>query len=77
MSDKPKIAVSLATLESHDHIIGDIERGVKIYKQGGIEFVEQAPGSYLGHVPHIGGFKLSGRRRCKGCRRHKAAQKLL
>ena len=25
-----KIAVSLATLESHDHIIGDIQRGVEI-----------------------------------------------
>jgi predicted thioesterase len=47
-----KIAVTLATLESHNHIIGDIERGVKIFERGGIEFKEHEPGEYLARVPH-------------------------
>ncbi|MDR1581504.1 MAG: thioesterase family protein [Synergistaceae bacterium] len=47
-----KIAVTLATLESHNHIIGDIERGVKIFERGGVEFLEHEPGEYVGHVPH-------------------------
>ena len=29
-----KIAVNMATLESHNHIVGDTERGVNTYKSG-------------------------------------------
>lgn len=47
-----KIAVSLVTLESHNHIVGDIERGIKIYNSGGIEFEEQNSGLFWAHVPH-------------------------
>ena len=52
----PKYAVTMATLESHIHIIGDIERGVKLYNRGGAEFREQAdePHHYLANVPHKG-----------------------
>ena len=35
-----KIAVTLATLESHNHIVGDIERGIKLYERGDVEFTE-------------------------------------
>ncbi len=45
-------AVTLTTIESHNHIIGDIERGVKVYRQGGIEFEEYEPNYYLARVPH-------------------------
>jgi predicted thioesterase len=52
---KENIAVSLATLESHNHIVGDIERGVNIYERGGVEFVENFSddlGLYIARVPH-------------------------
>ena len=52
-----KIEVTLATLESHNHIIDDIERGIKIYNQGGVEFMENEPNLYLARVPHKGDFK--------------------
>lgn len=52
-----KICVTLATLESHNHIIGDIERGVKVYNQGGVEFDEREPNTYWVRVPHKGNFK--------------------
>ena len=52
-----KICVTLATIESHNHIIDDIERGVKVYKQGGVEFEENEPNFYLARVPHKGQFK--------------------
>lgn len=42
----------MATLESHNHIIGDIEHGVKIYNSGNIEFSEREPNCYWAHVPH-------------------------
>ena len=45
-------AVLLATLESHNHIVGDIERGTKAYNSGGVEFMEREPGFYLARVPH-------------------------
>lgn len=57
MSDKPKIAVLLATLESHNHIIGDVERGVKIYEKGGYELHQDEDGTYWGHIPHKDGYK--------------------
>jgi uncharacterized Zn finger protein len=47
-----KTAVTLATLARHNHIIGDIERGVKIFERGGIEFDEREPGAYWARVPH-------------------------
>jgi len=50
-------AVLLATLESHNHIVGDIERGVKVYNSGGVEFEESGSGFYLARVPHKGGLK--------------------
>jgi len=61
-----KIAVSMATLESHNHIIGDIERGVKVYKAGGIEitdgkdaeWLDLKPNGYMAKVPHKGGTKI-------------------
>lgn len=54
MSEGKKIAVTMATLESHNHIVGDIERGVKIYHRGGVEFMEYEPGLYWAKVPHKG-----------------------
>jgi len=51
------IEVSMATLESHNHIIGDIERGVKVYNSGGVEFEERESGFYLARVPHKGSSK--------------------
>jgi len=53
-----KHSVTLATLESHNHIVGDIERGIKVYQQGGVEFEERQPGFYWARVPHKGGFKM-------------------
>jgi predicted thioesterase len=47
-----KIAVMMATLESHNHIVGDIERGVKIYERGSVDFTEQEPGRFVAKVPH-------------------------
>lgn len=49
-----KIAVTLPTLESRNHLVGDIERGVKIYSRGGVEFEENEPNYYWAHVPHKG-----------------------
>jgi predicted thioesterase len=49
-----KIAVTMATLESHNHFVGDIERGVKIYERGGVDYMEQEPGRFLAKVPHKG-----------------------
>jgi len=57
MSDN-NIAVTLTTLESYNHIIGDIERGVKVYKSGGVEFDEREPGVYWARVPHKHGCKV-------------------
>jgi predicted thioesterase len=53
----PSIAVTMATMESHNHIVGDIERGVKVYNGGGVEVMENEPNCYLARVPHKGGFK--------------------
>jgi predicted thioesterase len=53
-----KIAVSMSTLESHNHLVGDIERGVKVYNRGGIEFEEREPGIYWARVPHKGNSKI-------------------
>jgi uncharacterized protein YlxP (DUF503 family) len=47
-----QIAVTLDTLESHNHLIGDIPRGVKIYEDGGVEFMEPEPNYYIARVPH-------------------------
>jgi len=52
-----EISITMATLESHNHIVGDIERGVKVYKHGGVEFEEQETNSYWAHVPHKGSTK--------------------
>jgi predicted thioesterase len=49
-----KISVTMPTLESHNHIVGDIERGVKIYKGGEVEFMEREPNYYWARVPHKG-----------------------
>jgi predicted thioesterase len=49
-----KIAVTMATLESHNHIVGDIERGVKIYARSSVDFTEQEPGRFVAKVPHKG-----------------------
>ena len=47
-----KISVTLDTLERHNHIIGDIPRGVKIFEGGGVEFMEPEPDYYIARVPH-------------------------
>lgn len=50
-----KFAVTMATLESHNHIVGDIERGVKTYNRGGVEFEKQREANhYRARVPHKG-----------------------
>lgn len=46
-----KIAVTLATLESHNHIVGDVERGVKLYERGGVEFAEDMNLGYIADIP--------------------------
>ena len=46
------VAVTMVTLNSHNHIVGDIERGVKVYNTGGVEFEEREPNSYWARVPH-------------------------
>jgi len=50
-------AVLLATLESHNHIVGDIERGIKVFNNGGVEFEESGYDFYLARVPHKGDMK--------------------
>ena len=48
-----KFSVTIPTLESHNHIIGDIERGIKTYHRGGISFEAQREANdYWAHVPH-------------------------
>ena len=54
-----KIAVTLATLQSHIHIVDDIERGFKVYNSGGVEFHEREPNVYWVRVPHKHGPKLA------------------
>lgn len=46
-----KIAVTLATLESHNHIVGDVERGVKIYERDGVQFAEDTNLGYVADIP--------------------------
>lgn len=53
----PSLAVSSVTLESYNHFDGDIERGVEIYYEGGVEYSEHEPGWYWARVPHPGGSK--------------------
>ena len=46
------IAVTLATLESHDHLVGGIERGVEDYRRGGVTCrYDDEFGMYVSHVP--------------------------
>jgi len=49
------LAVTLRRLEEHNHIVGDIPRGVKLYERGGIEFTEFEPNYFVGRVPHKNG----------------------
>ena len=49
-----KISITLPSLESCNHIVGDIERGVKIYNRGGVQFDEREPNYYWAKVPHKG-----------------------
>jgi len=53
-----KLAVTLPTLQSHNHIVGDIERGVKVFNGGGIEFEKREPYTYWVKVPHKHGSKF-------------------
>lgn len=46
-----KIAVTLATLESHNHIVGDVERGVKLYALGDVQFTEDTNLGYVADIP--------------------------
>jgi len=52
MNKPKKFSVTLDTLQSHDHIAGDIERGVEIFEKGNIEFKEQTPRQYWAKVQH-------------------------
>lgn len=45
MSDK--ISISLATLERHNHIVGGIERWIKLYEQDNAEFAKDANLRYI------------------------------
>jgi len=58
--DKPsaKIAVTLVTLQSHNHLINSIESGVKVYNGGGVEFNEHGNNTYWAKVPHKHGSKV-------------------
>ena len=47
-----KISVTLTTLRSHNHFVDSVEKGVKIYKAGGVEFEKQESNMYLVRVPH-------------------------
>ena len=44
------INVTMATLKSHNHIVGDIERGVKLYERGGIEFGKDPNLGYIADI---------------------------
>jgi GNAT superfamily N-acetyltransferase len=46
-----KFAVTLNTLSWHYHIRGDIERGVELYKNGNIEFMQYDKDCYSAIVP--------------------------
>lgn len=52
MSDK--ISVSIATLERHNHIVGNIERGIKLFKHGSVAFVKDANLGYIADIPEKG-----------------------
>ena len=47
-----KIAVNMVTLHSHNHIEGDIEKGLGAFERGGIEYVEREPRHFWARVPH-------------------------
>jgi predicted thioesterase len=49
----------MATLESHNHIIGDIERGLKLYERGCVEFMEYPVRGYgyIADIPEKGDSK--------------------
>lgn len=49
-----KIAITLATLGRHNHIVGDIERGTKLYERGGVEFAVDANLGYIADIPEKG-----------------------
>ena len=59
------IKVTMATLKSHNHIVDDIERGIKVFNGGGIEiadgkdakWLDLKPNGYMAKVPHKGGTK--------------------
>lgn len=53
-----KINIPLSTLEKHNHIVGDIERGVKLYERGGVEFAEDASLGYIADIPEKDGRRV-------------------
>ena len=58
--EKPsvKIAVTLVTLQSHNHLVNSIESGVKVYNGGSVEFEEHGKNTYWAKVPHKHGSKV-------------------
>jgi len=44
----------LFALESHNHIVGDIERGVKLFERGGIEHMKDETFGYVADIPENG-----------------------
>jgi hypothetical protein len=58
MNEEPIIAVTMKTLEHHDHITGDIDRGIEIYNENNVEFMQDDPTYYRVIVPLKGnGYK--------------------
>lgn len=49
-----KMRITLAALQNHKHIAGDIERGIKLFERGGVEFMEDASLGYIADVPEKG-----------------------
>lgn len=52
MSDK--ISITLATIESHNHIVGDIERGIKLYERDGVTFAKDENLGYIADISEKG-----------------------
>lgn len=49
-----QISISLATLEHHNHIVGDIARGIKLFERGGVEYINDANLGYIAVIPEKG-----------------------
>jgi len=57
------MSVTLATIQSHRYINGDINKAIEIYKAGGVEFSQSEDGEYTVTVPYIGNHINTGETR--------------